>query len=141
VIRQTELSFAFDLCPLRRAITLTLLHIKKAVWPRFTQENSRRPPIVAKGPIRVDAKYPWHFVWEGTGEHYFFNGTTAFWLMGWRDERVITNAIDRLRNMKINRLPRVALGRGEHLLGRTSHDRGKLYDDASTVGRRSAEEF
>src|SRR6476646_11180324 len=26
-----------------------------------------------RGPIRVDKSYPWHFVWEGTGEHYFFN--------------------------------------------------------------------
>ena len=42
-----------------------------------------------RGPIRVDPQYPWHFIWEGTGEHYFFNGTTAFWLMGWRDERII----------------------------------------------------
>jgi hypothetical protein len=41
-----------------------------------TTEGRRR------GPIRVDPNYPWHFLWEGTGEHYFFNGTTAFWLMG-----------------------------------------------------------
>ena len=39
-----------------------------------------------RGPIRVDSLYPWHFVWEGTGEHYFFNGTTAYWLMGWHDD-------------------------------------------------------
>src|SRR5689334_15684429 len=64
----------------------------------FKASSSRR-----KGPIRVDPKYPWHFIWEGTGEHYFFNGTTAFWLMGWRDERIITNSIDRLRAVKINR--------------------------------------
>lgn len=57
-----------------------------------------------RGPIRVDPKYPWHFIWEGTGEHYFFNGTTAFWLMGWRDERIIQNAIERLHRLKINRL-------------------------------------
>jgi Protein of unknown function (DUF4038)/Domain of unknown function (DUF5060)/Putative collagen-binding domain of a collagenase len=57
-----------------------------------------------RGPIRDDPKYPWHFIWEGTGEHYFFNGTTAFWLMGWRDERTINNSIDRLRRLKINRI-------------------------------------
>ena len=34
-----------------------------------------------RGPIRIDPKYPWHFLWEGTGEHYFFNGTTAYWLV------------------------------------------------------------
>src|SRR5262249_5185713 len=48
----------------------------------FNATPSRR-----KGPIRVDPKYPWHFIWEGTGEHYYFNGTTAFWLMGWREDR------------------------------------------------------
>src|SRR5438552_1178423 len=57
-----------------------------------------------KGPVRVDPKYPWHFIWEGTGEHYFFNGTTAFWLMGWRDERIIQYCIERLHNLKINRI-------------------------------------
>ena len=39
----------------------------------FRASASRR-----KGPMRVDPKYPWHFIWEGTGDHYFFNGTTAF---------------------------------------------------------------
>ena len=57
-----------------------------------------------RGPLRVDPKYPWHFIWEGTGEHYFFNGTTAFWLMGWRDERIIQYCIERLHNLKINRI-------------------------------------
>src|SRR5438105_3189343 len=47
-----------------------------------------------KGPIRVDPKYRWHFIWEGTGEHYFFNGTTAFWLAGWREDRTINNCIE-----------------------------------------------
>jgi len=31
-----------------------------------------------RGPLRVDPAYPWHFIWEGTAEHYFFNGTTAY---------------------------------------------------------------
>lgn len=57
-----------------------------------------------RGPIRVDPKYPWHFIWEGTGEHYFFNGTTAYWLPGWREERIIYNSIERLHRLKINRL-------------------------------------
>ncbi len=57
-----------------------------------------------RGPIRVDRQYPWHFVWEGTGEHYFFNGTTAFWLLGWRDEKIIQDSIDRLHKLKINRM-------------------------------------
>ncbi len=57
-----------------------------------------------RGPIRVDPKYPWHFIWEGTGEHYFFNGTTAFWLEGWKEDRVINYCIERLIGLKINRI-------------------------------------
>jgi hypothetical protein len=57
-----------------------------------------------KGLLRVDPQYPWHFIWQGTGEHYFFNGTTAFWLMGWLEERVIRSSIERLRDLKVNRL-------------------------------------
>jgi hypothetical protein len=57
-----------------------------------------------RGPIRVDPNYPWHFIWEGTGEHYFFNGTTAYWLPGWRDERIIDNSLERLHRLKVNRL-------------------------------------
>jgi hypothetical protein len=64
-----------------------------------------------RGPIRVDAKYPWHFVWEGTGEHYFFNGTTAYWLMGWSDEKVIQSSIERLHWLKINRMRVTVAGR------------------------------
>ena len=62
-----------------------------------------------RGPIRVDPDHRWHFIWEGTREHYFFNGTTAFWLMGWRDERVIRSSLERLHRLKINRV-RVLLG-------------------------------
>ena len=61
-----------------------------------------------RGMIRVDPKYPWHFIWEGTGEHYFFNGTTAYWLVGWRDDRTIQYSIDRLHRLQINRI-RVAI--------------------------------
>ena len=76
----------------------------------FKASVSRR-----KGPVRVDPEYPWHFIWERTGEHYFFNGTTAFWLMGWRDERIINNCIDRLRQLKINRI-RVLLSGAANIL-------------------------
>jgi hypothetical protein len=57
-----------------------------------------------RGPVRVDPKYPWHFIWQGTGEHYFFNGTTAYWLAGWREERMINNSIERLHQLKVNRM-------------------------------------
>jgi hypothetical protein len=64
-----------------------------------------------RGPLRVDKDHPWHFVWEGTGEHYFFNGTTAYMLTGWKDEAVIRSCLDRFHRLKINRL-RVLLGGG-----------------------------
>jgi hypothetical protein len=57
-----------------------------------------------RGVVRVDKDHPWHFVWEGTGEHYFLNGNTAFLLMGWQDEKVIREALDRQHRLKVNRL-------------------------------------
>ena len=69
------------------------------------------------GPVRVDPKYPWHFIWEGTGKHYFFHGTTAFFLMGWRDERVINYCIERLAEMKINRIRVLIAGAARILWG------------------------
>ena len=57
-----------------------------------------------RGMLGVDPQYPWHFIWEGTREHFFFNGTTAYWLMGWRDEPTIEYSIERLHRLKINRL-------------------------------------
>jgi hypothetical protein len=57
-----------------------------------------------RGLLRVDPKYPWHFLWEGTAEHYFWNGTTAFLLAGWQDDEVIVRAIDRFKRLKVNRV-------------------------------------
>ncbi len=70
-----------------------------------------------RGPIRVDPQYPWHFVWEGTGEHYFFNGTTAYWLMGWQDESIIQSSIERLHRLKVNRIRVTVAGRSNLLYG------------------------
>ena len=64
-----------------------------------------------RGLIAVDSKYPWHFIWSGTGEHYFFNGTTAYWLVNFRDEHVIQYSVDRLHRLKINRLRVTIAGR------------------------------
>ena len=69
-----------------------------------------------RGPVRVDPEYRWHFIWEGTGEHCFFNGTTAFWLMGWREDRIINHCIERLQRLKINRI-RVLLSGAGNLRG------------------------
>ena len=67
-----------------------------------------------KGILRYDPEYPWHFIWEGTGEHYFLNGTTCYYLMGFEDEAVIKSAIDRLHKYKINRIRVLLYGRQEN---------------------------
>jgi hypothetical protein len=72
----------------------------------FRATNAHR-----RGIVRVDPKYPWHFIWEGTGEHYFLNGTTAFLMMGWTDEKVIQASIERLSRLKINRIRLLLAGR------------------------------
>jgi len=70
-----------------------------------------------RGPVRVDPQYPWHFIWEGTGEHYFFNGATAYWLMGWRDDEVIYSSIERLHKLKVNRIRVTLAGRTNIFFG------------------------
>ena len=72
---------------------------------KFTARDAGR-----RGLIRVDKDYPWHFLWEGTGEHYFWNGTTTYWLLGWDDETIRGN-IDRLAGLKVNRLRTAINGR------------------------------
>ncbi len=67
-----------------------------------------------RGMVQVDPAYPWHFVWTGTGEHYFLNGTTAFLIMGWEDDRVITEALDRFARLKVNRVRILLNGRTDH---------------------------
>lgn len=60
------------------------------------------------GPIRVDPSYPHHFLLGDSGQHYFWNGTTTYWLLGVKDDRKIAQTIDRLARLKVNRI-RVAL--------------------------------
>ncbi len=70
-----------------------------------------------RGLIRLDPSNRWHFIWEGNGEHYFFNGTTAYWLIGWQDEKIIQAAIERLHRLKINRLRVTIAGRTNRFYG------------------------
>jgi hypothetical protein len=70
-----------------------------------------------RGILRVDPNYPWHFLWEGTGEHFFLNGTTAFLLMGWDSEQVIRDCIDRLHSFSVNRIRVLLDGRTDHFYG------------------------
>jgi hypothetical protein len=55
------------------------------------------------GLIQVDPAYPFHFIYSGTREHYFYNSTTAYALAGLRED-VMLNAIDRLGALGVNRM-------------------------------------
>ena len=55
-----------------------------------------------------DREHPNHFVWSGSGDHFFYNSTTAYWLLGFRDDGVIRQSLDRLDRLGVNRI-RVAL--------------------------------
>ena len=67
-----------------------------------------------KGLLQVDPEHPFHFKWAGTGEHYFWNGLTAYALLGWKEDAYIGEIIRRAASLKVNRLrvtligPRVA---------------------------------
>jgi Protein of unknown function (DUF4038)/Domain of unknown function (DUF5060)/Putative collagen-binding domain of a collagenase len=75
----------------------------------FKAVEGKRPGI-----LRVDSKYPWHFIWENSGEHFFQNGTTAFLLMGWDNEQVIRDCVDRLHSFDVNRIRVLLDGRTDH---------------------------
>ena len=75
---------------------------------QFTAIASKR-----NGPIQVDAENPTHFIYRGSKEHYFWNSATTYWLLGWKDEAIINQAIDRLANYGINRM-RVAINGRAH---------------------------
>jgi hypothetical protein len=64
----------------------------------FKAREGKRP-----GPVRVDKVYPWHFVREGSGEHWYLNGATALGILGW-DEPTMLGAADRLAGLKVNRI-------------------------------------
>ena len=78
---------------------------EKTVNGKFSVQDGKR-----RGLVRVDENHPWHFLWEGTGEHFFWNATTTYWLLGWDDETIRTN-IDRLHKLKVNRLRSAICGR------------------------------
>ncbi len=90
---------------------------KQGSFERTSQGTFQSVEAHRRGMIGIDPNYPWHFVWKGTGEHYFFNGTTAFFLMGWKDDRTIDFSIDRLHRLKINRIRVSLYGRENTFFG------------------------
>ncbi len=132
----------FASCLRDRATILTHLLIAKECRAKLRRKISRSR-WGRRGPIRVDSQNRWHFIWEGTGEHYFFNGTTAYWLIGWNDDKVIQSSIERLHQLKINRLRVTIAGRtslfyGEPVMpepvGHRSSRRGRARRDIRKAG-------
>jgi hypothetical protein len=70
-----------------------------------------------RGTVQVDTAHPFHFFWAGSGEHYFLNGTTAYWLMGWRNDTVIASSLARLARLKVNRVRVTIAGRTQLAYG------------------------
>ena len=84
---------------------------KQGSFTKSSTGSFRAVEAQKRGLIAVDPQYPWHFIWQGTGEHYFFNGTTAYWLVGFRDDHTIQYSLDRLHRLKVNRLRVTVAGR------------------------------
>jgi hypothetical protein len=69
----------------------------------FTARAGKRRGLVVRDP-----EHPTHFKWSRSSDHFYYNSTTAYWLLGFRDDAVIRESIDRLDRLGINRI-RVAL--------------------------------
>jgi hypothetical protein len=69
----------------------------------FEAEPSGHPGLVQTHP-----EFPFHFRWSARGEPFYYNATTAYWLLCWRDEWVIDEILDRFARHGINRI-RVAI--------------------------------
>ena len=81
---------------------------KQGEFQKTARGTFRSVEAHRRGLLAVDPAYPWHFIWTGTGEHFFFNGTTAYFIMGWKEDHIIDFSIERLHRLKINRM-RVAI--------------------------------
>jgi len=91
----------------RYAVRLKLPKGEQNTQGSFTAVASNR-----KGVLRLDKENPWHFKFDN-GDRYFWNGTTTYWLLGWKDDKTIDQAIDRLAGHGINRI-RVAINGRAH---------------------------
>ncbi len=103
--------FRIRFMPLQPGVYTYSVTYKQGQFQRSSDGEFQVTTAHRRGTIAVDPQYPWHFIWSGTGEHYFFNGTTAYWLVGWRDDHVIQYSVDRLHRLKVNRMRVTIAGR------------------------------
>jgi hypothetical protein len=74
--------------------------------------NFKVIPSKLKGILRLDKENLGHFKFDN-GERYFWNSTTAYWMLGLKEEKTIEQSIDRLATLGINRI-RVAINGRAH---------------------------
>jgi hypothetical protein len=104
------------MAPLAGAYKYKVIY-KEGAFQRSVAGAFRAVDAHRKGILRIDPDYPWHFIWEGTGEHFFFNGTTAYFLMGWKEDHTIDFSIERLHRLKVNRMRVAIAGRENTMFG------------------------
>lgn len=88
-------------------------------WARGARSGAARFDVRdagRRGVVRVDREHPFHFVWDGTGQHYFWNGTTAYGVAGW-DDATLVAIFDRFRRLRVNRVRATLLWRARDGLG------------------------
>jgi len=81
--------------------------------PEVFAETFTAAPSVRKGVVRVDPDHPFHFKYSGSGEHYFWNGATAYWLLGFQSDAEVESIVRRLASHRINRIRVTLNGRHE----------------------------
>jgi len=86
-------------------------------FERTRNGSFRASKVNRRGLLRVDSVNRWHFIWEGTGENYFWNGTTAFFLAGWQNDQIINGAIERFQRLRVNRIRLMLAARTTHYWG------------------------
>jgi hypothetical protein len=96
----------------RYTVTFRQGNFQKTATGTFRAVEAHR-----RGLLGVDPAYPWHFIWTGTGEHFFFNGTTAYFIMGWKEDHVVDFSIERLHRLKVNRMRVAIAGREATFFG------------------------
>lgn len=68
-------------------------------------------PSRSKGPVRIDSDHPFHFVREGTGEHYFYSGATAYHVLSWKQSSRTRAHLSRIATAGANRVRFLLYGR------------------------------
>lgn len=64
-----------------------------------------------KGIVTVDPDHPYHFLWSGTGQHFFYSGATAYHLLSWRDDAQMLALVSRMADAGANRIRFLNYGR------------------------------